>query len=79
MGGSLAAVALVALFGCVNLPSISAGQMGCDVNEVTILDERRGPSSRKWTALCNGKAYACSSGLDGQDATCKLREDHGPP
>jgi hypothetical protein len=79
---TVAALALIALAGCANLASISSGQIGCPVSDITVINDSPGLNSRTWTALCNGKVYFCSgvpAGQNGMSVSCKEREDHGAP
>jgi hypothetical protein len=76
------ACVLVCLTACASLASLTSGQIGCPVSDITVLNDSPGLSSRTWTALCNGKMYFCSAvpaGQNGMNVSCKERDDYGKP
>jgi hypothetical protein len=57
------------LAGCVSLPAVTSGQIGCAEKDITILDDEQGFSTRTWTAVCDGKRYFCSGDGGGNNST----------
>jgi hypothetical protein len=65
---------IVFLTACGGYATISAGQIGCKPEEITIEDDSVGWSSAPWIAKCRGKAFSCSAystGGDSSEAHCK--------
>ena len=65
--------------GCISLPAVTSGQIGCAENDITITNDEQGFSSRTWTAECHGKTYFCSGHGGGNNSTpqvsCKAAND----
>jgi hypothetical protein len=70
------------LVGCVSLPAVTSGQIGCAEKDITIIDDQEGLFTRTWTAECHGKRYFCSGHGGGNNSTpqvsCKAAEEAPP-
>lgn len=58
---------------CVNYRGISAGEIGCQPQDITIHDAKMRATNHTWVAECKSKRFVCSSyasGKGGVAATC---------
>jgi hypothetical protein len=67
--------ALVCVFGCANLTSISSGQIGCPPEEIRIMEEESGWVSRTWVAECRGRRFYCAEVSAGDSAQFDCAEE----
>lgn len=58
--------ALATLGGCVSLPKVTSGQIGCPEEQIRISQEDTSINVQTWTATCRGQTYFCSSSGNGQ-------------
>jgi len=58
-------LALVFVFGCANLKSITSGQIGCSPEDIRITEEEAGQTSKNWVAECRGKRFHCTEASAG--------------
>jgi hypothetical protein len=49
---------------------LSAGQIGCPPNEITVLNETVYGGTHNWTAVCRGKRFICNY-VSGGSTSCK--------
>ena len=75
----LVVLCLTMMMGCIAsrqramLPRVTAGEIGCPEDEITIVEEDVGMITATWTATCRGKTYYCSSTTE--TVSCKEAVD----
>lgn len=74
----LCIVFLFAGDGCAStLKAVTSGQVGCSENEIEIVEDNVGFSTRTWVAECNGRTYHCSAhggGYGAAQVVCTERQ-----
>ncbi|MGZ3480715.1 MAG: hypothetical protein ACXU81_10225 [Myxococcaceae bacterium] len=72
------AVSLLLLAGCSTVPAmrnLSAGQLGCSPEEISISQAQTYGQTASWAATCRGKQYWCSAGGGKESINTSCRED----
>lgn len=70
------AVSLLLLAGCSTVPAmrnLSAGQLGCSPEDISISQAQTYGQTASWAATCRGKQYWCSAG-GGESISTSCRE-----
>ena len=70
VAGITFAAGAVTLGGCVNLGSVSSGQIGCAEEDIVITNDEHGVGARTWVATCHGKSYFCTA-TSQHEISCK--------
>ncbi len=64
----------VFLTSCSSMAQLTSGAIGCEKNQITIENESNMPGGRSWTAVCKGKKYLCTTGINYNSANCSEKK-----